>query len=69
MDSTVFDDAVATQNTVTQLMAAMRKVARVVPGAAEVIARVCTLDYSSLWGSRTRPPVLTWPSMRPARIR
>ena len=22
-----------------------------------------------LWGSRTRPPVLTWPSMRPARIR
>ena len=46
VDSTVFDDAVATQDTVTQLMAAMRKVARVVPGAAEVIARVCTLDYS-----------------------
>ena len=46
MDSTVFDDAVATQDTVTQLIAAMRKVARVVPGAAEVIARVCTLDYS-----------------------
>ena len=22
-----------------------------------------------LWGSRTRPPVLTWASMRPARIR
>ena len=46
MDSTVFDDAVATQDTVTQLVAAMRKVARVVPGAAEVIAAVCTLDYS-----------------------
>jgi Transposase DDE domain/Transposase domain (DUF772) len=46
VDSTVFDDAVATQDTVTQLMAAMRKVARVVPGAGEVIAGVCRLDYS-----------------------
>ena len=46
VDSTVFDDAVATQDTVTQLMAAIRKVARVVPGAAGVIAAVCTLDYS-----------------------
>jgi DDE family transposase/transposase-like protein DUF772 len=45
-DSTVFDDAVATQDTVTQLMAAMRKVARVVPGAAGVIAGACRLDYS-----------------------
>jgi hypothetical protein len=47
VDSTVFDDAVATQDTVTQLMAAMRKVARVVPGAAAVIGRVCALDYSA----------------------
>ena len=46
VDSTVFDDAVATQDTVTQLMAAMRKVARVVPGAGEVIAGACRLDYS-----------------------
>lgn len=46
VDSTVFDDAVATQDTVTQLVAAMRRVARVVPGAAEVIGRVCTLDYT-----------------------
>src|SRR2546421_2093063 len=46
VDSTVFDDAVATQDTVTQLVAAIRKVARVVPGAAAVIAEVCTLDYS-----------------------
>ena len=30
VDSAVFDDAVATQDTVTQLVAAMRKVARVV---------------------------------------
>jgi hypothetical protein len=46
VDSTVFDDAVAAQDTVTQLVAAMRKVARVAPGAAEVIAAVCKLDYS-----------------------
>jgi hypothetical protein len=46
VDSTVFDDAVATQDTVTQLTAAVRKVARVVPGAGEVIAAACTLDYS-----------------------
>jgi DDE family transposase/transposase-like protein DUF772 len=45
VDSTVFDDAVATQDTVTQLVAAMRRVARVVAGAGEVIAAVCTLDY------------------------
>jgi len=47
VDSTVFDDAVATQDTVTQLVAAIRKVARVVPGAAPVIAAVCKLDYSA----------------------
>jgi hypothetical protein len=47
VDSTVFDDAVATQDTVTQLVAAIRKVARVVPGAADVIAAACRLDYSA----------------------
>jgi IS5 family transposase len=46
VDSTVFDDAVATQDTVTQLVAAMRKVARLVPGAQSVIERVTRLDYS-----------------------
>ncbi len=46
VDSTVFDDAVATQDTVTQLVAAMRKVARCVPGGAGVIARVARRDYS-----------------------
>ncbi len=45
VDSTVFDDAVATQDTVTQLVAAMRRVIRTVPGAGEVVAAVCTLDY------------------------
>ena len=42
LDSTVLDDAVATQDTVTQLIAAIRRVARVVPGASEVIAAHCT---------------------------
>jgi len=46
VDSTVFDDAVSTQDTCTQLTAAMRKVARVVPGGGAVISRLCTLDYS-----------------------
>jgi hypothetical protein len=55
VDSTVFDDAVATQDTVTQLTAAMRKVARVVPGAGEVIAAVCRLDYS-----RPGKPGIDW---------
>jgi len=41
VDSTVLDDAVATQDTVTQLIGAVRRVARQVPGAAEVIAAEC----------------------------
>jgi Transposase DDE domain/Transposase domain (DUF772) len=40
--STILADAVATQDTVTQLVSAIRKVAREVPGAAEQIAAVCT---------------------------
>ena len=47
VDSTILADAVATQDTVTQLVSAMRKVAREVPGAAGQIAAVCTgHDYS-----------------------
>ena len=47
LDSTVLDDAVATQDTVTQLVAAIRRVAREVPGATAVIAAHCTAhDYS-----------------------
>jgi hypothetical protein len=42
LDSTVFEDAVATQDTVTQLIAAIRRVIREVPGAGEVAAAVCT---------------------------
>jgi IS5 family transposase len=47
VDSTILDDAVATQDTIIQLIGAIRRVARQVPGAAEVIAAVCTgHDYS-----------------------
>jgi len=42
LDSTVLDDAVATQDTVTQLIAAVRRVIREVPGAAGVAAVQCT---------------------------
>jgi len=42
VDSTILADAVATQDTVTQLISAIRRVAREVPGAAEQIATVCT---------------------------
>lgn len=46
LDSTVLDDAVATQDTVTQLIAAIRRVHRDVPGASEVIEQHCTAhDY------------------------
>jgi len=54
LDSTVLDDAVATQDTVTQLIAAIRRVAREVPGAAGVIAEHCTAhDYRSAG----KPPI------------
>jgi hypothetical protein len=47
VDSTILADAVATQDTITQLVAAIRRVAREVPGAAGQIARVCEgHDYS-----------------------
>jgi hypothetical protein len=46
LDSTVLDDAVATQDTVTQVIAAIRRVRREVPGAAEVVAAQCRAhDY------------------------
>ena len=56
VDSTVLADAVATQDTVTQLISAVRRVARTVPGAAEQIAAVCTgHDYS-----RPGKPKIDW---------
>src|SRR4051795_1472787 len=42
VDSTILTDAVATQDTVTQLIAAIRRVGREVPGAVAVIAAQCT---------------------------
>jgi hypothetical protein len=54
VDSTILADAVATQDTVTQLIAAMRRAARQVPGAAAVIARECSgFDY----GKGRRPVI------------
>jgi hypothetical protein len=56
VDSTILADAVATQDTVTQLVSAIRRVAREVPGAAEQIARVCTgHDYG-----RPGKPKIDW---------
>jgi hypothetical protein len=47
VDSTILDDAVATQDTITQLISAIRRVGREVPGAGAVIAAVCTgHDYT-----------------------
>jgi transposase len=42
VDSTILADAVATQDTITQLISAIRRVGRQVPGALEQIAVVCT---------------------------
>jgi IS5 family transposase len=56
LDSTVLDDAVARQDTVTQLIAAVRRLARDVPGAAELVAACCTgHDYS-----RPGKPRIAW---------
>ncbi len=44
VDSTILADAVATQDTITQLIAAIRRVGRVVPGAGAQVAALCTGD-------------------------
>lgn len=60
LDSTVLDDAVATQDTVTQLIAAIRRVGREVPGAAEVITAHCTAhDYAD-----PGKPAIAWNDQR-----
>jgi DDE family transposase/transposase-like protein DUF772 len=47
VDSTILADAVATQDTITQLVSAIRRVGRQVPGAAAQIQAVCSgHDYS-----------------------
>ena len=65
LDSTVLDDAVARQDTVTQLIAAVRRVAREVPGAADLVAACCNgHDYTSPGKPRiaweTKPPGRSW---------
>jgi len=65
VDSTILADAVATQDTVTQLVAAIRKVAREVPGAAEKIAQACTgHDYYSEPGK----PKIDWDDPRAKEV-
>lgn len=60
LDSTILDDAVARQDTVTQLVAQIRRVGRDVPGAKDMIAEQCTRlvaltgqDYSAAG----KPPI------------
>jgi hypothetical protein len=66
LDSTVLEDAVATQDTVIQLIAAIRRVRRDVPGAAEVVAAHCTAhDYDD-----PGKPAIAWndPQARAALV-
>ena len=56
LDSTVLDDAVATQDTVTQLIGAIRRVRREVPGSVEIVAQHCTAhDYDE-----AGKPAIAW---------
>jgi hypothetical protein len=58
LDSTVLDDAVATQDTITQLIAAVRRVARVLPGGGELVAAAAISsghDYT-----RAGKPRIAW---------
>jgi transposase len=54
LDSVVLDDAVATQDTVTQLIAAVRRVRREVPGAADLIADRC---HAHDWDDPGKPQI------------
>ena len=56
MDSTILDDAVARQDTITQLIAAIRRVGRDVPGADVLVVGTCTgYDYT-----RAGKPDIAW---------
>jgi hypothetical protein len=56
LDSTVLDDAVATQDTVIQLIAAIRQVRGIVPGAGEVVAQRCSAHHYDDPGK----PAIAW---------
>jgi len=53
LDSTVLDDAVATQDTITQLISAVRRVRRLIPSAAEI--DLTAHDYNSV-----AKPAIAW---------
>ncbi len=53
LDSTLFDDAVATQDTVTQLVSAIRRVRRMIPDAAAVTVSAHDYDVAG-------KPVCAW---------
>ena len=56
LDSTILDDAVATQDTITQIISAIRRVMREVPGAARVVTEHATgHDYT-----QTSKPRIAW---------
>ena len=62
LDSTILDDAVARQDTVTQLIAQVRRVGREVPGAQQVIEQRCT-RLAALTGQgydSTGKPRIAW---------
>src|SRR3954453_7303906 len=59
LDSTILDDAVARQDTVTQLIAAIRRVARDVPGADEIVAEVSARPGGHDF-SRPGKPEIAW---------
>ena len=63
LDSTLLDDAVATQDTVTQLIAAIRRVRRLVPGARDVV--LSAHDYEA-----SGKPLIAWddPVVRAALV-
>jgi transposase len=54
LDSVVLDDAVATQDTVRQLVAAVRRVRRGVPGAAAFVAEHC---HAHDWDDVAKPRI------------
>jgi hypothetical protein len=60
LDSTILEDAVATQDTVTQLVAAIRRVRRLVPAAYEI--ELAAHDYD-----RPGKPDCAWDDPRPPR--
>ena len=63
LDSVVLDDAVATQDTVTQIIAAVRAVIREIPAAAGVAAVQCTAHDDDQPGK----PQCAWTTPRPSR--